>query len=164
MAEPTSSSSQSTGAVVCPATKDPSVRLFIVAGFAIFFGLYCDHDAFVLKKYSTDSSNYVFNATMGIVLPPLGLIPLVYGILMMRRRFVADNEGLGYLGKRKVRWDQLTRMVPRGKGLLDVHYTVDGEEDLFKLDSWKIQNFAELVNFIEAKTPEVPRESANAKE
>lgn len=143
--------------VECVATKEPSVRVFVVAVLCIAFGLWNANDAFVNPKYS--GVNHAFNVVAGVALPPLGLILLGYGVRMLRRRVVADAEGLGWVGKEKIAWGQITRLVVRGKELFDVHYEKDGASSVLKLDAWKMRNFAELVKLIESKTPGVPTET-----
>jgi len=143
--------------------------MFIVAIMLIGFGAYCAYDAFLATengeaKYSPEknAANYYFNVVCGVVLPPAGMVPLIWGLLMLRRKFIADQEGLGYVGKPKVAWSRVNKLVERGAGQLDVfHDAADGQEaGVLQIDSWKLKHFAELIALIDAKTPNVPVEKA----
>lgn len=152
--------------VECPASKDPAVRLFILAGMMLVFGLWCFWDAFVGGKYPyPDDGNinqvmkHYFNHGGGIILPLGGLIPLVWGILALRRRLVADAEGIGYVGKDRVAWQSVTRLdatLLQEKGILKLHH---GAGRPLALDSWKLQNFKALVAFIESHVSDEARET-----
>jgi len=167
MNEPSTSDASAPDRVECPASKDPPVRMFAVAAMLIAFGVYCAYDAFLATedgepKYSSEknAASYYFNAVGGVVLPPVGIVALICGLVMLRRKFVADQEGLGYVGKEKVPWSRVSKLVKRGAGRLDVSYDGPGEEEegVLELDSWKLKHFAELVAFIDAKAPDVPVE------
>lgn len=159
MNEQTETMPQAPDRVECPAVFN--VRIFIIAAVLTGFGLYCAWDAFLAKddqgnpKYSReeDPGKYYFNV-YGAGLVPIGVVVAVWGVWMHRRKLIADSDGIGYVGKPKIAWDQVQRLVTRGKGLLDVHYSRDGNPGLLKLDSFKLQNFRDLVAMIETKTPE----------
>ena len=157
MAEPDQPTSQIPDNVTCPPTKEPSVKMFIITAMLLGFGAWCVYDL-VMQKIPEGPSR-AFNLVCAVVLPPVGIAALVYGIWLLTRTFVADQDGLAYNGQDKVAWANVRKLVLRGKGLLDIYFTQDGEEGMFKLDSYKMQNFAELVSLIEAKTPNVPTEA-----
>lgn len=145
--------------VECPANKEPSVRMFIVAAMCLGYGAYALYE--ILSGARQPGNEwYGFTLWSGLIAPVVGLVPLVWGVLMLRRRFVADAEGLGYVGDRKVPWSAIAKLVLRGKGLFDVHYQADGETGVFKLDEYKLQNFAELVRLIETNASSAPTEKA----
>jgi hypothetical protein len=151
--------------VECRAALDPCVRMFIIALMLLGYGLYCAYDLFVAQKYdpSEQMAIYVYNLAC-VLLVPIGAVCLVWGVVMLRRRLAADQEGIGFLGHEKVAWGQIHRIVMRGKGRLDLYYKdKDGEEDVLGLDSWKLKNFAELVALVEAKTPQAPVEAARTR-
>ncbi|MHC4981899.1 MAG: hypothetical protein ACYTF6_01865 [Planctomycetota bacterium] len=144
--------------VECGATKDPAVRWgFIPAAILIGYGLYCAHDAFLTDKFPyakpSESFNkfayWAFNHFGAFVFTLLGIYALVWGILFLRRRLIADEGGIGYAGKSKVPWEKVERLDTaklEKKGILCLHH--EGGKKL-KLDSWKLRNFKELVTIIE---------------
>ncbi|MBS3734008.1 MAG: hypothetical protein KGY99_03690 [Phycisphaerae bacterium] len=152
--------------ITCPATKDPAVRLFIGAAMMIGFGVWCWTDLGSFPKpdvpFSIKSINpwsgYLFNHIGAYVLLPLGLVPLLWGIVFLRRRLVADEEGVGYAGREKIAWRQIETVDAtklKDKGILVLHA---GKRKL-KLDSWKLQNFKELVAFVETHAPDAARKT-----
>ena len=87
------------------------MRLFILAGMLIAFGAYCFVDAYIRGRFPypengdlNDFIGYYLNHVGGIVLPILGLVPLVWAIVFLRRVLVADDEGIGYVGKDRIPW------------------------------------------------------------
>ncbi|MCD6303715.1 MAG: hypothetical protein J7M21_01990, partial [Planctomycetes bacterium] len=103
--------------VESPAAKDPAVRMFIFAAMLLLFGTWCFLDAFVRGKYPypangdvSDLAGYYFNHVGGIVLPLVGLVPLAWGIVFLKRRMIADEVGLGYARGRKIPWSDVTRL------------------------------------------------------
>ena len=151
--------------VECPAARDPYLRMLILGVVMLGWGLWSGYDAYLAVdkqgqpklSMKTDEMRFLFNAVMFYVLPPAGVVALVWAGRIRRRRLVADEEGLGYVGGEKIAWNCIRRLVPRGKGLLHVHYEgADGSPRRLKLDSWMLKGFNELVAFIEAKSPDVP--------
>lgn len=146
--------------VECPAAKDPAVRLFILAAMLIGFGVWCFHDAYLGGKYPypedaklNELMNYYFNHIGGIALPLAGLVPLIWGIVFLRRRLVATADGIGYAGRPPIPWQNVTRLdatdLPR-KEILRLHY---GGAKPLVLDGWKLTRFKDLVAFVEAHVP-----------
>ncbi len=146
--------------VKCQPSKDPAVRLFILAAMLIGFGIYCFVDAYILDKYpykplDEDLSawcNWALNHFGAFVFTAMGLVPFIWGIAFLRKRLVADEEGIGYEGKQKIEWgriEQLDASQLKAKGILYLHY--DGRK--LKLDSWKLRNFRELVAWVENHVP-----------
>lgn len=147
--------------VECPAVKEPAVRKFIVAAMFLGFGLYCAYDAFVLGKYPKPKSeninelaSWAFNHIVGpFVLVPIGLVVLIWALWSLKRVLAADEAGIGYVGSEKVSWDQITRVDAARiqKGLL---YLYVGEDRKITLDSWKLENFKQLVAVVESAVPQ----------
>ena len=148
--------------VECPPTRDPAVRLFIMAGMLLIFGLWCFYDAYVKYPdpypYPTDGdinklAKHYFNHVGGIALPLAGLVPLVLGLRFLRRVLVADAEGIRVPGAPDVAWKDVKRLdatdLP-GKGILRLEY---GADKPLVLDSWKLQKFKALVAFVEHHVP-----------
>ena len=148
---------QTPSRVECPATKDPAVRVFIMAAMALAFGLWCAYDAYVLDKYPygeavNEMASWAFNHFLPVVLVPVGLILLVKGVLMLRRVLVADAEGIGYVGKSKIAWGEVTELD--ASDLADKKILrLSGTDRTLVLDSWKLQNFPQLVAVVEAHVP-----------
>ncbi len=150
--------------VECPPTKDPAVRWFIFAGmlFALSVWCYLDRrprpevwDAENINKVAT----YMLNNWGPVLFAPIGLFSLVMGVLHLTRKLIADKQGIRY-GGTEVTWDQVERLdasLLLEKKILYVCY--DGGRRI-KLDSWKLQNFRELVGFVEANSPSDTREEA----
>jgi len=159
--------SAETERVECPPTRDPAVRLFIFAGMLIAFGVWCFHDAFLRGKYPypadgnfNDVLTHYFNHVGGIVLPLLGLIPLIKAILFLRRKLLATAEGIGYEGKTPVAWQDVQRLDAadlQDKGILRLYH---GAAKPLVLDSWKVSNFKALVAFVESHVPPAAMEAA----
>jgi hypothetical protein len=144
--------------VECLAKKDPAVRLFIFAAMLIGFGLWCFVDAYVkkviplpkpgeLNSYCT----YYMNTIGGILLPIAGLVPLVRGIMAMRRVLVADEAGIGYVGKPPVAWadvESLDASKLADKSILKLNLADGGT---LVLDGYELENFKPLIKLVEAK-------------
>jgi hypothetical protein len=143
--------------VTCPATRDPSVRKFLVAAMLIGFGAWCFYDGFVAVKKAGDTDDFNRNASMlfnrggAIVLPLIGLVPLAWGLRDLRRVLVADAEGIGYLGKKHIAWSEVTGLdaSDASKGVLRLNYRRTGREETLVLDRWRLRNFRELAQLLE---------------
>lgn len=143
--------------IECPASKDPVVRKLIIAALFGGMGIWCFYEAYVLRKYPYGSDinalgNWAMNRVLGpFLLLPVGLFHLGWAIYMLRRVFVADQEGLGYVGGEKTAWDAITSIDASrlDKGWLYLH-TADGR---VVLDGFKLKNFKALVAFIEDRVP-----------
>ena len=160
-------SQETPASVECPAAKDPAVRLFILAAMMIGFGAYCFIDHYVRHMYQypvpyklNPYLTYLFNHYGPFVLIPLGLLAVLWGVLFLRRRLVADEEGIGYAGRQKISWSAVKSLDSaklESKGILSITYDTGAGERTLVLDSWKLQNFRELVRLVESKlTPDTP--------
>ncbi len=146
--------------VTCPATKDPFVRIFIVAGLLIAMAIWCltdqreTPDVWTLKNINKIAA-YLLNNIGPYVFFPVGALFLIKGVLMMRRVLVADAEGIAYVGKQKIAWSDVTSLDASDfdkKGILRLKHSIGGSEATMVLDGWKLQNFKALVQLVEAKT------------
>lgn len=152
---------QTPAQVTCPAARDPSVRKFAVAGLLIAFGIWCLRDGyFVTKKdEGVDELNkkafLMFNRSAGIALPPIGLVFLVWGLRDMRRVLVTDDDGIGYVGKKRIAWSEVTALdaTDAAKGLIRLNYRQDGQEKTLVLDRLRLRNFRELAQLLENRLP-----------
>jgi len=150
--------------VHCPATKDPAIRWFIFTAMLLGFGLWCAYDAYYRGKYQlptdreptiNDKAKFWFNHYGPIVLIPGGVVCLAVAVASLRRRLYADQEGIGYVGKEKIPWDRISGMDSSrlaDKGILTLYYG-EGDQKRLVLDSWRLQNFRELIRLVEAKVP-----------
>ena len=147
--------------VVCPANKEPGVRWMIFACFLLIGGAYCFVDHFIRGKYQYPEPfdwnaylSYLFNRYGAIIFPLAAVILIIRAVIGMRRKLIADEEGIGYAGKEKIRWDafkSLDASKLKSKGILKLRYDANGQEKVLTLDSWKLQNFRSLVELVEKK-------------
>jgi len=155
--------------VTCNAAKDPAVRVFIMAAMLLGIGAWCWMDA-ASGKYpppeAWDMENinaaagYAFNHYTPWIAIPAGLLLALRGVLALRRVLTADEDGIGYAGKEKRPWEKITALDAsqlKGKGILTVEF---GSDVKLVLDSWKLQNFRELVAFVEAHSAAAPNTGA----
>ncbi len=145
--------------VECPAAKDPAVRLFIFAAMLIAAGVWCFVDGYVRglpAKHETinEIATFYFNHVGGILFPLAGLAFLVWGIVFLRRRLLADEEGIGYVGKEKIPWSAFSSVDSSklaSKGVLRLRYESGGLQGTLVLDGWKLQNYRQLVTLVDQK-------------
>ena len=157
----TDESPQAGSAVQARPATDPAVRYFIAAVVLIGFGLWClaDMKSYPYRSYSEDINAYLawaFNHFGAIGFPLVGLIPLVKGLLQLRRKLTADDTGLT-VGSRRIAYDQVAQLDAsrfRTKGLLTLR--LKDQSDLV-LDTWhyRREEFREIVRVLEQKVPVV---------
>ena len=149
--------------VECRGSNDPFVRRMIIAIMVLAGAVWTIVDHYVMGNYwkradFNDNLTYLFNHYLPYVLSPLGVVLLARAIHEHSRRLVADENGIGFLGKEQIAWGRLTRIdaaLLASKGLLALHYTPGqgaGEKTL-KLDSYYFRDFRDLVAFIERHVP-----------
>jgi len=144
--------------VECSARKDPAVNLFIIAAMGLGFGIWCLTDRRRPPEswdlhHINDAAAYLLNNWGPVLLLPIGLIALAWGILFLRRKLVATAEGIGYVGKQQIAWSQVTRLdasLLKSKQILKLHH---GGPRPLTLDSWKLNNFKAMVAFVEQHVP-----------
>ena len=149
--------------MTCPAAKDPAVRTFIMAAMLLGIGIWCWMDAANYPPPKAwdlaninEAAGHVFNHYTPWLAIPIGAFMAFRGFLALRRVLAADAEGMGYKGSDKLPWDKITALDAsqlKSKGILTVEY--EGDKKLV-LDSWKLQNFRDLVAFVEANSPVTP--------
>ncbi len=148
----------STSRVECPAATDPAVRVLIGAAMLIGFAVYCFVDTEKPPeawdaKHINEIASYVLHAYGPVAFGIPGLILLAWGIVFLRRKLVADEQGIGYAGKKSIPWAQIQKLDAsklKDKGILTLH---DADGRTLVLDSWKLKNFKELVAFVEQHAP-----------
>ncbi len=146
--------------VECAPTTEPAVRWFIFAAMMLGFAIYCwlDRGNYPAPEawdidHINEAAKYLLNTWGPVVFAPLGFIALALAGLHLKSRLIADDEGIGYACKRKHGWDQVKKLDVselKNKGIL--YLTLDDGSEM-KLDSWKLQNFRDLVALIEKKVP-----------
>ena len=151
--------------VECRPTRDPAVRWFIFAALMIGFATWCFIDRHKHPrpeawdmKHLNEAAAYILNNWGPAVFLPVGLISLWMGIRKLTHKLIADQQGIGY-GSKRIPWDRINRLDPsqlQSKGIL---YLEHGDGQRLTLDSWKLQNFRQLVAFVEQKVPKGTRES-----
>jgi hypothetical protein len=142
------------------ATRDPAIRLGIAAVMLVGMGLWCLHDS---KKYDppavwdlkhiNEASKYAFNTYGVFVFTPPGVVLGLWALRFLRRKLIADQDGIGYVGKEKIPWGNITKLdasQAKSKGILKLHY---GDGKILTLDNWKLTNFRELISLVESKLP-----------
>jgi len=147
--------------IVCPPAKDPAVRWFIFAAMAIGLAIWCWIDRQPKPtawnfKHINEIADYLFNNWGPVVFAPLGLIATLAAIRQLKRKLQADEQTITYAGQ-SLAWgdiDKIDASKLTSKGIIVLH-AADGSR--LKLDSWKLQNFKELVAFIERKLPDAER-------
>lgn len=146
--------------VEADAARDPAIRLGIAAIMLIGMGLWCflDRDKFDPPvawdlKNINEASKYAFNAYGVFVFTPPGIVLGLLTLRFLRRKLVADQDGIGYVGKKKVPWEGVTKVdtsQAKSKGILKLHH---GKGKVLTLDNWKLTNFRELISLVERNLP-----------
>jgi len=172
--------------IECPTAKDPAVRRLILAAMLLGFGTWCFVDHFVKGKYPSREQHerninernlppkpynvsmyagYLFNHYAPFVLIPAGLFVVGHVIPFLRRRLIADEEGVGYAGKEKIAWSDITRLDTskwESRRILWLHY---GQNKL-KLDAldFRKKPFRDVVAMIERRVPSEARQQEQGRE
>lgn len=142
--------------VVCLPARDPAVRTFILAAMLIGFGVWCWSDRRETPANWNDLNkvaSYLLNNYGPFLLLPLGMFFGAKGILLLRRRLVADADGIGYAGGEKIRWDEITTVDASQLASKGILYLLHKRGKL-TLDGWHLQNFKQLVAFVESHVPQ----------
>jgi hypothetical protein len=176
------SANGATRRVECPAEREPAVKTFIIACVFLGAGIWCWIDdssgkylvpidpnqaqtqsadeAEVPKRHPTiekDGINtwatWAFNYYGKFVFTIIGAAFAGRGVRAMNRVLIADEEGIGYKGGRRIAWSDVKGLDASDladKQILRVKY--NGNKTL-ELDNYKLQNFKELVAFVEQHAP-----------
>ncbi|NLF32750.1 MAG: hypothetical protein GX591_17895 [Planctomycetes bacterium] len=153
--------SSAPASVECGFAGEPAIRWAVPTALALGFGIYSIYE-WATGKFdrAVQPTTWYFTVGCALLLPPVGLALLGVLVVRLRRRLVADGEGIGYAGRQKVGWDQVTRLVLRGKGLVDLHYQADGRDEVMTLDSYYLKNYDALMALVDARTEGKPVEDA----
>ncbi|MCK5113336.1 MAG: hypothetical protein KAR11_01075 [Phycisphaerae bacterium] len=145
-------------------TTDPKIRLFVPALMLIGFGAYSVMETQLMEKYqyaplSEDMNawfSWLFNFCGPFIFIPAGLFFLVLGIRFILRRLVADQEGIGYVGKAKIKWGDISQLDAtrlKSKDIVVLNY----EGGKLVLDRYKMTDFKNLLRLVESKVPQDKR-------
>ena len=143
--------------VVCRAAQDLVVRPAILAAALVAFGIWCALDQKDYQPFATDMNawlTWAMNFYGQFVFSALGLIPLYFAIRAHRRRLVADEAGIGYQGKQSIPWSDVTGLDAGELEAKQILHVLHGRGERFTLDGFNLQNFAELVTFVENHAPQ----------
>ena len=144
-----------TGSVECQPARDPAVRWFLMAALLVGMGIWCWTDRREKPAEWNDIntvSAYLFNNYGPFVMVPAGLLLTGFGVRFLKRKLVADEKGLGYAGGDTIAWSDIKELdaTRLGKGFLTIRHEPDKR---LILDSWKLQNFKQMVAFIDQHVP-----------
>jgi len=158
---------ESSGTVVkASPSKDPAVRMLIVAAMALGFGLYCVYHAYIdsdpesIAKYRelapdadiNAKATYWFNLIGGYVLPLVGLLFLSLSVRQLCRTLSMDDSGI-HSGSETVAWSDI-REVNAEDLKKDILYVFHSGGKL-KIDGylWQKSDFQKLVALLEQRVP-----------
>ena len=150
--------------VECPLATEPLVRSGLIIALVLGYGLYSIYELAVGKyDRATQATYWYFTVACAVLLTPAGLVVVGLLIRRLRRRLVADSEGIGYVGREKIGWADVTKLVIGGKGLVDLHYQADGQEEVLTLDSYYLKHYDALMAIVDARTEGKPVEDVKKK-
>ena len=146
--------------VTCTIGSDVVVRAFIMAGIFLAIGLWCGYEINLTDKYPTPEVPFsmdvineyaIWLANFGgqIAFTAVGLFLLIRAIRTRASRLHADANGIGYVGKRTIAWNEITRIDAsrlKAKGFLDIYV---GDKK-FSVDTWRWEQSKTLLAIMEA--------------
>ncbi len=155
------SANTESGPLICPATKDSAIRLLIGAAGCLGWGVFCavdinrgeyKHTPFSMENIN-EWSSWAVNFYSQFIFIPAGLILVYLAIRSAKKVFVADAEGLGYQGKEKTPWSEVTSLDSKDLAKKQILYVRCGPDKKITLDGYKLHEFKALVAFVEDHTP-----------
>ncbi len=155
--------------VVCPAAKDAGMRIFIIAAMLIGVGIWCfaDRKDYPAPKawdaeHINEAAGHVFNNYGPFLFIPVGAACLLLGLRARRLVLVADDHGVGYVGKDAVPWSAVTGVVDTDLKEKQILCLKLGGDRTLKLDGYKLQNFKALVALVEEMAPSATADGESA--
>ena len=145
--------------VVCPAVLDLAIRPLVLAVALIAFGIWCAMDQQPHKPFDDDMNSWLtwaMNFYGQFAFPAIGLIPLYFGVRVLRRKMVADEQGVGFEGKEKIAWSAVTGLDASELKSKQILVLIHSQGQRYTLDGFDLRNFRQLVDFIEARVPHAP--------
>ena len=154
--------------IICPATRDSAIRPLFIGVGVLAFGIWCmtdqrEHVPFSMKNINSWST-WALNFYGAIVCPILGVISLIWGFLVLRRKLIADDQGIGFVGKPKISWSDVTGVDASALQDKQILYLLHGQGDKLMLDGYKLKNFKELIAIVESHAPGAGEQRAPAPE
>jgi hypothetical protein len=146
--------------VTCSIGSDVVVRGFIMAGIFLAIGLWCGYEMNLTDKYPTpdvpfsmdvinEYASWLANFVGQIAFTAVGLFLLIRVLRTRASRLRADANGIGYVGKRTIAWNEITKIDAsrlKAKGFLDI-YAGDAK---FSVDTWRWEQSKTLLAIMEA--------------
>ncbi|MCL2700395.1 MAG: hypothetical protein FWE88_01730 [Phycisphaerae bacterium] len=147
-------------------SKDPAVRMLIVAAMALGFGLWCIyHAAFdpspesqKYRELAPDAdinamATYYFNLAGAFILPLVGVVFLALSIRQGRRKLSMDEAGI-HADSTTVAWSDIKEVDAKEFKQKDILRVIHGNGAL-KLDGylWQKSDFQKLVAYLEQHVP-----------
>jgi hypothetical protein len=138
--------------------RDPAVRALIVAGLLIAFGAWCiievsggKYPYVPLEQDINKFFGWVTNFFGQFVFTGAGAAFVVWTLSYLRRRVVADEQGIA-IGGRRVAWSDVREVDARLLKHKDLLVIRAAGGDL-TLRGWQIKGFIDLVAVIDASVP-----------
>ncbi len=119
--------------------------------------IYCYYDGWISEKYFNEPSNLWFNRIGSVVLAVAFVVLVIGFFVILKTRIAADDDGIDVNGKAKIPWKDIAAIDDSNveKGLVNILYTIDGQEKKWVADSYKIDQFDELLDVISRHRPDL---------
>lgn len=136
-------------------------RWIITLVVCVAFGGWFFYDGWVNPKYQEGGEKYEEQKQQQVIAVALGVVSLGVLVYMfasvMPMKVQATDEGLIWKSNAAVPWDafngaDLTRL---DKGIMELTYSQNNTSGQVKLDEYQLTNFADLVEFVGQKRPDL---------
>jgi hypothetical protein len=153
MSDTSDTNSTTPSQVDCPPSREPAVKWFIIAAMLIGVGVWCwsDRSKGAPTGDINQVSTYYLNNYGPFLMVPAGILLAAFAARFLTRTLTADAEGIGY-PDHKIAWGDVKELdaTKLAKGYLYIRH---GDGRTLTLDSYKLQNFHDLVKLIEQHVP-----------
>jgi len=105
-------------------------------------------------KNINDWGTWALNFYGQFIFTALGLVALFFTIRILRRKLVADEQGVGFVGKERILWSDVTGLDATELKDKQILYVLHGSVGRYPLDGFNLRNFRELVDFVETHVPQ----------
>jgi len=144
--------------VTCPPAWDLLLRPAILAVALLSFGVWCMTDQRPAETFSIENINpwgsWAMNFYGQFLFTALGLTAAFFTVRILRRKLIADSQGVGFVGKDKVLWSDVTGLDASELKEKQILYLLRGSGEKYALDGFNLRNFRDLVAFVEAHVPQ----------
>ena len=130
-----------------------------VLGMLLGFGIWCYSDRTrykVPEEWSlgkiNDIAGYLLNHWGPYVMLPLGVLILVWVAMGLRKKLLADEQGVGYAGRARIAWSEVDSLDARRLESKGVVVLIAAGRRLV-LDSYYLTNFRELMALVDRCVP-----------